>query len=144
MLSREAIYGLTPGLNYEQKVFEGHQPTVTPTAKSESSDPPTMPSACNVPATLFICPLFRASLLGSTQEGTSGERSSRPHRQSASVDFAVAKNSEFVAPPASEAAMYIRLLAFGSGGWMPVAAGPQHKFFVHALPFHEHHVTLPR
>lgn len=60
-----------------------------------------------------------------------------------SVNLAVAKNSEFVPPHASEAAMYIRPLAFGSGGWMPVAAGPQYKFVVYALPFCAYHGTLP-
>ncbi|KAL4876399.1 aminotransferase [Aspergillus karnatakaensis] len=119
------VHGLAPGLNYGQQVFEGMKAYRDPTGQIQIFRPTEhalrMQRSCNA----VSIPAIPEDLFWTA------------------VNLSVARNSEFVPPHSSEAAMYIRPLAFGSGGWMPVAAGPAYKFAVYALPFCAYHGTLP-
>ncbi|KAL4744506.1 hypothetical protein BDW72DRAFT_188363 [Aspergillus terricola var. indicus] len=119
------VHGLAPGLNYGQQVFEGMKAYRDPNGQIQIFRPTDHAFRMQRSCDAVSIPSIPESLFWT------------------SVNLAVAKNSEFVPPHASEAAMYIRPLAFGSGGWMPVAAGPQYKFVVYALPFCAYHGTLP-
>ncbi|PYH86089.1 branched-chain amino-acid transaminase [Aspergillus uvarum CBS 121591] len=119
------VHGLAPGLNYGQQVFEGMKAYRNKSGQIQVFRPTDhglrMQRSCEAVSIPAIPePLFWDA-----------------------VNLAVARNSEFVPPHETEAALYIRPLAFGSGGWMPVAAGMQYKFCVYALPFCAYHGTLP-
>lgn len=57
--------------------------------------------------------------------------------------LALARNAEFVPPHDSQAAMYVRPLAFGSEGFFAVSAGPGYKFCVFTQPFTAYHGVNP-
>ncbi|PYH46497.1 branched-chain amino-acid transaminase [Aspergillus saccharolyticus JOP 1030-1] len=119
------VHGLAPGLNYGQQVFEGMKAYRTKTNEIQVFRPSEHARRMQRSCEAVAIPAIPAAVF---QEA---------------VNLAVARNSEFVPPHATEAALYIRPLAFGSGGWMPVAAGMQYKFCVYAMPFCAYHGTLP-
>jgi branched-chain amino acid aminotransferase len=59
------------------------------------------------------------------------------------VYLALARNAEFVPPHDSEAAMYVRPLAFGSDAFFAVSAGQSYKFCVFVQPFTAYHGVKP-
>lgn len=57
--------------------------------------------------------------------------------------MALGRNAEFVPPHDSDAAMYVRPLAFGSDAFIAVSAGPSYKFCVYTQPISAYHGLNP-
>ncbi|QKX62935.1 uncharacterized protein TRUGW13939_10103 [Talaromyces rugulosus] len=119
------IHGLAPGLNYGQQVFEGLKAYRDPHGQIQVFRPKDhaarLQRSCNAVAIPEI------------PQETFWK----------SVNLALGRNAEFVPPHDSDAAMYVRPLAFGSDAFIAVSAGPSYKFCVYTQPISAYHGLSP-
>ncbi|KAH8693933.1 branched-chain amino acid aminotransferase [Talaromyces proteolyticus] len=119
------IHGLAPGLNYGQQVFEGLKAYRDPNGEIQ-----------------VFRPTDHAMRLQRSSAAVAIPHIPEDHFWE-SVNLAIASNAEFAPPHETDAAMYIRPLAFGSDAFLAVAAGPSYKFCVYAQPFSAYHGLAP-
>ncbi|EED20868.1 subgroup IIIi aminotransferase, putative [Talaromyces stipitatus ATCC 10500] len=115
------IHGLAPGLNYGQQVYEGLK-------ASRNRDEEIL--------------LFRADRHARRMAHSAYYVSIPPIPEELfldSVRLAVAENAEFVPPYATNAALYIRPLAFGSAGHFALTPPREYLFCVFVQPFVTYH-----
>ncbi|KAL1979920.1 hypothetical protein VTN96DRAFT_4986 [Rasamsonia emersonii] len=119
------VHGLAPGLNYGQQAFEGMKAYRDPQGQILVFRPSDHAQRFQVSCAAIAIPVVPEDLFLK------------------SVYLALARNAEFVPPHDSEAAMYVRPLAFGSEGFFAVSAGPGYKFCVFTQPFTAYHGVSP-
>ncbi|KAA8642649.1 uncharacterized protein ATNIH1004_011594 [Aspergillus tanneri] len=117
------VHGLAPGLNYGQQIYEGLK--------------------ANRNANEEIL-LFRAGKHAARMAHSASVVSIPPIPKTLfldSVRLAVGENAEFVPPHSSNAALYIRPLAFGAGGHFALTPPREYLFCVYVQPFATYHGT---
>ncbi|PWY86601.1 branched-chain-amino-acid aminotransferase [Aspergillus sclerotioniger CBS 115572] len=117
------VHGLSTGLNYGQQIYEGLKATRSPTNEIL---------------------LFRAPKHASRMAHSASTVSIPPIPEPLFLDavrLAVSSNAAFVPPYSSNAALYIRPLAFGTGGHFALTPPSNYLFAVYVQPFGTYHGT---
>ncbi|RAL03121.1 branched-chain amino acid aminotransferase [Aspergillus ibericus CBS 121593] len=117
------IHGLSTGLNYGQQIYEGLKATRSPTNEILLFRAPKHATRMVHSATLVSIPPIPPTLFLDA------------------IRLAVSENAPFVPPHSSNAALYIRPLAFGTGGHFALTPPPNYLFAVYVQPFGTYHGT---
>ncbi|OOF94193.1 hypothetical protein ASPCADRAFT_6884 [Aspergillus carbonarius ITEM 5010] len=117
------VHGLSPGLNYGQQIYEGLKATRSPTNEILLFRAPKHAARMAHSASMVSIPPIPPSLFLDA------------------VRLAVSENAPFVPPHSSNAALYIRPLAFGTGGHFALTPPPNYLFAVYVQPFGTYHGT---
>ncbi|GFF60258.1 putative branched-chain-amino-acid aminotransferase TOXF [Aspergillus udagawae] len=119
------IHGLAPGLNYGQQAFEGMKAYRDPQGQIHVFRPKDHAARLALSCSAIAIPTIPEELF------------------LRSVNLAVARNAEYVPPYDTDAALYIRPLAFGSDAFFAVSAGTGYKFCIYVQPYKAYHGSQP-
>ncbi|GLA75059.1 hypothetical protein AtubIFM55763_006320 [Aspergillus tubingensis] len=117
------IHGLAPGLNYGQQIYEGLKATRNANEEILLFRPDKHASRMAHSADLVSIPAIPDTLFLDA------------------VRLAVSENAAFVPPHSTNAALYIRPLAFGVGGHFALTPPREYLFCVYVQPFGTYHGT---
>ncbi|PYH62374.1 branched-chain amino acid aminotransferase [Aspergillus niger CBS 101883] len=117
------IHGLAPGLNYGQQIYEGLKATRNSNEEIILFRPDKHASRMTHSADLVSIPPIPDTLFLDA------------------IRLAVSENAAFVPPHSTNAALYIRPLAFGTGGHFALTPPREYLFCVYVQPFGTYHGT---
>ncbi|PWY87437.1 branched-chain-amino-acid aminotransferase [Aspergillus heteromorphus CBS 117.55] len=117
------IHGLAPGLNYGQQIYEGLKATRNNNEEILLFRPDKHAARMSHSASVVSIPPIPSPLFLDA------------------IRLAVSENAEFVPPHTTNSALYIRPLAFGTGGHFALTPPRDYLFCVYVQPFGTYHGT---